>query len=140
MLKLFLAPVFIALLLHLFYTFYTFSTPEEKSSYVRGAFKGILFLSLACLLLTVFVILPNAAILQSATDLVASQNALKVKENEIRIAEAEARRMQMLTANAGQSIAYMSAQSLSMIAEGVKNGKVNSVVIPFDFKGIVNVK
>lgn len=85
-------------------------------------------------------ILPNAAILQSATDLVASQNALKVKENEIRIAEAEARRMQMLTANAGQSIAYMNAQSLSMIAEGVKNGKVNSVVIPFDFKGIVNVK
>jgi hypothetical protein len=85
-------------------------------------------------------ILPNSAILQSATDLVASQNALKVKENEIKIAEAEARRMQMLTSNAGQSIAYMNAQALTMIAEGVKAGKVQSVVIPYDFKGIVNVK
>jgi hypothetical protein len=85
-------------------------------------------------------ILPNAAILQSATDLVSSQNALKVKENEIRIAEAEARRMQMLTANAGQSIAYMNAQSLSMIAEGVKNGKVNSIIIPHNFAGIIQMK
>lgn len=85
-------------------------------------------------------ILPNAAILQSATDLVASQNALKVKENEIKIAEAEARRMQMLTSNAGQSIAYMNAQALTMIAEGVKAGKVQTIVVPYDFKGIVNVK
>lgn len=84
-------------------------------------------------------ILPNAAILQSATDLVASQNALKVKENEIKIAEAEARRMQMLTSNAGQSIAYMNAQSLAAIAEGVKNGNVHSVVVPYDFKGIIQV-
>ena len=65
--------------------------------------------------------------------------AIKIKENEIKIAEAEAKRMQMLTANSGQSIAYMNAQSLSMIAEGVKNGKVNSVLIPYDFKGIVQV-
>lgn len=84
-------------------------------------------------------ILPNAAILQSATDLVASQNALKVKENEIRIAEAEAKRMQMLTSNAGQSIAYMNAQALTLIAEGVKAGKVQAIVVPYDFKGMVNV-
>lgn len=85
-------------------------------------------------------ILPNAAILASATELVKSVNDLKIKENEIKIAEAEARRMQMLTANAGQSIAYMNAQSLAMIAEGVKNGKVQSIVVPYDFKGIINVK
>lgn len=84
-------------------------------------------------------ILPNAAILESATNLVKSQNDLKIKENEIRIAEAEARRMQMLTSNAGQSIAYMNAQALTMIAEGVKAGKVQSIIIPHNFAGIVNV-
>lgn len=84
-------------------------------------------------------ILPNAAILASATELVKSVNDLKIKENEIKIAEAEARRMQMLTSNAGQSIAYMNAQSLAMIAEGVKNGKVQSVVVPYDFKGLISV-
>lgn len=85
-------------------------------------------------------ILPNAAILQSATDLVASQNALKVKENEIRIAEAEAKRMQMLTSNAGQSIAYMQAQSQMMIAEAVKNGKVQTIIIPHNMTALGTIK
>lgn len=85
-------------------------------------------------------ILPNATILQSATDLVASQNALKVKENEVKIAEAEARRMEALAKNGGQSIAYMQAQALTSIAEGVRNGKVQAVVVPYDFKGIINLK
>lgn len=85
-------------------------------------------------------ILPNATILQSATDLVASQNALKVKENEVKIAEAEARRMEALAKNGNQSIAYMQAQALTAIAEGVRNGKVQSVVVPYDFKGIINLK
>ena len=85
-------------------------------------------------------ILPNAAILQSATDLVKSHNELKVKENEVKIAEAEARRMKALAENGGQSIAYMQAQALTAIAEGVRSGKVNSVVVPYDFRGIINVK
>lgn len=75
-------------------------------------------------------ILPNAAILQSATDLVKSQNELKVKENEVKIAEAEARRMKALAENSGQSIAYMNAQAALNISEGVKNGKVQSIIIP----------
>jgi len=84
-------------------------------------------------------ILPNAAILESATALVRSQNELKVKENEVKIAAAESQRMKALSENSGQSIAYLNAQSLAAIADGVKNGKVQSVVIPYDFKGIVNV-
>lgn len=75
-------------------------------------------------------ILPNAAILQSATDLVASQNALKVKENEIKIAEAEAKRMQMLTANGNQAIAYMRAQSEMILAEAAREGKINTILLP----------
>jgi len=84
-------------------------------------------------------ILPNKTILDSATELVASQNALKVKENEVKIAEAEARRMKALAENSGQSIAYMNAQALASIAEGVKNGKVQSIVVPYDFKGLIQV-
>lgn len=85
-------------------------------------------------------ILPNASILDSATALVRSHNELKVKENEVKIAEAEARRMEALAKNGGQSIAYMQAQALTAIAEGVRDGKVQSVVIPYDFKGIINLK
>lgn len=85
-------------------------------------------------------ILPNAAILQSATDLVASQNALKVKENEVKIAEAEARRMKALAENSGQAIAYMNAQAGLNISEGVKNGKVNTIIIPSTITALGNMK
>lgn len=73
---------------------------------------------------------PNTEILKSATDYVRSQNELKVKENEIKIAEAEAKRMQMLSSNSTQSIAYMKAQSELNISEAVKNGKVQTIIIP----------
>jgi hypothetical protein len=33
----------------------------------------------------------------------------------------------------------MNAKALQDIAEGIKNGKVQSIVVPYDFKGIVNV-
>lgn len=83
---------------------------------------------------------PNAQILQAATDYVKSQNELKVKENEVRIAKLEAERMSALAANSEKSIQYMNAQASLMIAEGIKNGKVNTIVVPADFKGMVNVK
>ena len=95
--------------------------------------------SLSLMVVQVRNILPNKAILDSATNLVRSQNELKVKENEVMIAEAEARRMQALAQNSGQSIAYMNAQATMMIAEGIRDGKVQSIVVPHDFKGIVNV-
>jgi hypothetical protein len=83
-------------------------------------------------------ILPNSAILQSATDLVKSQNELKVKENEVKIAEAEAR-ASSARANVSPSIAFMDAQARLTLAEAVKAGKVSTIVVPYDFKGIVNV-
>lgn len=85
-------------------------------------------------------ILPNAAILAAATDYVRSQNQLKIKENEVKIAEAESRRMAALAANSSQSITFMQAQAALNISEGVKNGKVNTIVVPVDFKGIVQTK
>jgi regulator of protease activity HflC (stomatin/prohibitin superfamily) len=82
---------------------------------------------------------PNAEILRSATEYVRAQNELRVKETEVAIAKKESERMAALAANSGQSIAYMNAQAQMKIAEGIANGKVNTIVIPMDFKGFVNV-
>lgn len=81
---------------------------------------------------------PNDSILQSATEFVRSQNELKIKENEVKLAKLESERMAALASNSGQSIAYMNAQAMAAIAEGVKNGRVQTIVVPYDFKGIVN--
>lgn len=84
-------------------------------------------------------LLPNDAIVESATALVKAQNQLAVAATNVQIAQKESERMAALAQNAGQSIAYMNAQALGKIAEGVANGKVQTIVVPYDFKGIVNV-
>lgn len=81
---------------------------------------------------------PNAQILQAATEFVRSQNELRIKENDVKIAEAESRRMAALANNSAQSITFMQAQAALNISEGVKAGKVNTIVVPVDFKGIIN--
>lgn len=83
-------------------------------------------------------VVPADAVVASANDLVRSKNELKQKEVEVKTAEAEARRIAALNTNKG-AIDYMNAQANMAIAEGIKAGKVNTVVVPFDFKGIVNV-
>ena len=84
-------------------------------------------------------ILPNADIMASATAYVRAQNDLKIKQTEVDIAKKESERMAALSANSGQSIAYMQAEALQQIAYGIREGKVQTVVIPYDFKGIINV-
>lgn len=84
-------------------------------------------------------VVPNAEILKSATDYVKAQNELKIKETEVAIAKKESERMAALAQNSGQSIAYMNAQSQMKIAEGIAAGKVHTIVVPVDFKGMVNV-
>lgn len=85
-------------------------------------------------------ILPNADILASATQYVKAQNELKVKQTEVDIAKKESERMAALSSNSGQSIAYMQAQAQMKIAEGIAAGRVHTIVVPMDFKGMVNVK
>ena len=82
---------------------------------------------------------PAANIVQSANLLVEAQNAEKQKQVEVRTAKLEAERIAALNANAGAT-KYMEATAIVTIAEAVKDGKVNTIVIPYDFKGIVNVK
>lgn len=84
-------------------------------------------------------ILPANDILKSANEFVRAQNELKIKETEVAIAAKESERMKALATNSGQSIAYMQAQAQMKIAEGIAAGKVQTIVVPMDFKGMVNV-
>jgi hypothetical protein len=81
---------------------------------------------------------PADNIVASANALVQAQNAEKQKLVEVRTAKLEAERIAALNANKGAT-EYMAAMALQDIAQGVKAGKVNTVVVPYDFKGIVNV-
>ncbi len=82
---------------------------------------------------------PPESVKQSAIRLVAAKAENAAKDIEVSTAEKEAKRIAALNANKG-AIEYMNAQSLALIADGVANGKVNTIVVPYDFKGIVNVK
>jgi regulator of protease activity HflC (stomatin/prohibitin superfamily) len=84
-------------------------------------------------------IVPADSVVASANELVRSKNELRQKEVEVKTAEAESRRMAALSNQSAQSIAYMQAQAMINISEGVKNGKVHTIVVPQDFKGMVNV-
>jgi regulator of protease activity HflC (stomatin/prohibitin superfamily) len=80
----------------------------------------------------------SPSIVESANLAITQQNTLLAKEVEVKTAEAEAKRLKALSGSE-QSIRYMHAKALQDIAEGVKAGKVHSIVVPYDFKGIVNV-
>lgn len=84
-------------------------------------------------------IVPAKNIVQSANLLVQAQNERKRKAVEVETAKLEAERIAALNANAGAT-KYMEATAIVTIAEAVAAGKVNTIVIPYDFKGIVNVK
>lgn len=82
---------------------------------------------------------PADSVVASANDLVRAKNEFKQKEVEVQTAKKEAERMAALANQSTQSIAYMQAQANLMIAEGIKAGKVQTIVVPQDFKGMVNV-
>jgi regulator of protease activity HflC (stomatin/prohibitin superfamily) len=84
-------------------------------------------------------IVPADSVVESANALVRAKNEYKQKEVEVATAKKEAERMSALANQSQASIAYMQAQANLMIAEGIKNGKVQTIVVPQDFKGMVNV-
>lgn len=81
---------------------------------------------------------PARNIIASANAVITAQNNLKAKQVEVDIAKKEAERLTLLSSNS-QNVRYMEAKALQDIAEGVKEGKVQSIVVPYDFKGIINV-
>lgn len=80
---------------------------------------------------------PSDAVVRAANDLVKAKSELMAKEVEVSTARKEAERIAALNANAG-AINYMNAQAQLEIAHGIAAGKVNTIIVPYDFKGIVN--
>jgi len=84
-------------------------------------------------------ILPAQSIIDSANAVITAQNAQNAKQVEVQTAHLEALRLKELSGST-QSIEYMKAKALQDIAEGVKEGKVSSIVVPYDFKGLIQIK
>ena len=82
-------------------------------------------------------ILPADSVVASANELVRAKNELKQKEVEVKTAEAESRRMQALSNQSQSSIAYMNAQAALNISEGIKNGKVQTIVVPSNMTSLM---
>ena len=82
-------------------------------------------------------VLPADTVVESANALVRSKNELKQKEVEVKTAEAESRRMAALANNSGASIAFMQAQAMLNISEGIKNGQVQTIVVPSNFNALM---
>ena len=80
---------------------------------------------------------PNQQILAAATEFVKSQNELKIKENEVKLAKLESERMAALSANSSSSIAFMNATAALNISEGVKAGKVQTIIVPSNMTGLM---
>jgi len=85
-------------------------------------------------------VVPADSVVASANDLVRAKNELKQKEVEVKTAEAEARRMAALANNSASSIAFMNAQAALNISEGIKNGKVQTIVVPANFNALMMPK
>ena len=81
---------------------------------------------------------PADDIVASANAAVRAQSDLKTKQVEVEIAKQEAIRIQTLNSNS-QAIPYMNAMSQMEIAKAVREGKVHTIVVPADFKGMLNV-
>jgi regulator of protease activity HflC (stomatin/prohibitin superfamily) len=82
-------------------------------------------------------VVPADSVVASANELVRSKNELKQKEIEVKTAEAESRRMAALSANSQSSIAFMNAQAALNISEGIKNGKVQTIVVPSNMTSLM---
>jgi regulator of protease activity HflC (stomatin/prohibitin superfamily) len=85
-------------------------------------------------------VLPSDTVVESANALVRSKNELKQKEVEVKTAEAESRRMAALANNSGASIQFMQAQAMLNISEGIKNGRVQTIVVPSNFNALMMPK
>ncbi len=82
-------------------------------------------------------VVPADSVVESANALVRAKNELKQKEVEVKTAEAEARRMAALANNSSSSIAFMQAQAMLNISEGIKTGKVQTIVVPSNFTALM---
>ena len=85
-------------------------------------------------------VVPSDTVVESANALVRSKNELKQREVEVKTAELEAKKQQMLANNGPQTIEYMKAQASLIIAEAVRAGKVQTIIIPSSLTALGTVK
>lgn len=81
-------------------------------------------------------ITPADSVVGSANDLVRAKNEFKQKTIEVETAKKEAERIAALNANKG-AVEYMQAMALMNISEGVKNGKVQTIIVPANFNALM---
>jgi regulator of protease activity HflC (stomatin/prohibitin superfamily) len=84
-------------------------------------------------------VVPADSVVASANDLVKAKNELRQKEVEVQTAKKEAERMAALANNSTSSIAFMRAQAELNISEGIKNGKVQTIVVPSNMTALGNI-
>lgn len=85
-------------------------------------------------------VLPADTVVASANELVRAKNEKTRKEVEVETAKLEAQRMAALANNSASSIAFMQAQAALNISEGIKNGKVQTIVVPANFNALMMPK
>lgn len=83
---------------------------------------------------------PADSVVASANELVRAKNELKQKEVEVNTAKKEAERMAALANNSAQSVQFMQAQAMLNISEGIKTGKVQTIVVPANFNALMMPK
>jgi hypothetical protein len=81
-------------------------------------------------------IMPAQNIVESANALVQAQNELKKKQVEVETAKKEAERIAALNANKG-AVEYMQAMAMINISEGIRDGKVQTIVVPANFNALM---
>lgn len=84
-------------------------------------------------------VVPADSVVESANALVRAKNEKRQKEVEVETAKLESQRMQALSNQGAQSIAYMQAQAELNYSEAAKAGRINTIIVPRDFKGQVVV-
>ncbi len=77
-------------------------------------------------------------IVASANAVVRATNDLNAKTIEVETSKKEAERLTFLAQNKG-NIDYMNARATADIAEGVKNGKVQTIIVPYNFNGLLSL-
>jgi len=73
-------------------------------------------------------IVPALSIVETANEAIAAQNRLIAKTKEVEIAEQEAARQAFLSRPA--NLDYMRAQAELNVSEAIKEGKVNTIIVP----------
>lgn len=77
---------------------------------------------------------PAKEIVASANMAISKQNELIAKQKEVQIAQAEAQRQDFLSRP--QNLEYMRVQAQLNISEGVRDGRVQTIIVPNNFTSI----